>query len=171
MHILCYNKDNGRELQILTRPGEVKPMPLHFKIDILEALKKKGVHHIHVAEGKHSKSINHSKAPRREGAGMGQYRAALYPLGLSARRFTGIRQGSPRRQVIYGNYKRPLMRITIVRKSSAARKNRKRVVTFATKRQLQAILGRCRHVRRYGITPCPYHGRNTRLGEEAWRKR
>lgn len=62
------------------------------------------------------------------------------------------------------------MLITVVRKSSAARKNRKRVVTFATTRQLQAILGRCRHVRRYGFAPCPYHGRNTRLGEEARRK-
>lgn len=62
------------------------------------------------------------------------------------------------------------MLITVVRKSSAARKNRKRVVTVATTRPVQAILGRCRHVRRYGFAPCPYHGRNTRLGEKNRRK-
>ena len=62
------------------------------------------------------------------------------------------------------------MRITIVRKSSAARKNRKRVVTAATTRPVRAILGRWYHVRRYGIAPCPYHGRNSGLGEDARRK-
>ena len=59
------------------------------------------------------------------------------------------------------------MLITVVRKSSAARKNGKRVVTVAATRPVQATPGRWYHVRRYGIAPCPYHGRDFRLGEEA----
>lgn len=59
------------------------------------------------------------------------------------------------------------MWITIVRKSSAARETGERVVTFATTRQLQAILGRWYHVRRYGFAPSSYHGGDFRLGEKA----
>ena len=142
-------------------------MPIKYKIDVIAALKEAGYNTTRIRKEKIMGEAMLQKIRSGQMVSWATLETICGLLRLSARRFTGIRQGGPRRQVIYGNYERLLMLITVVRKSSAARKNRKRVVTFATTRQLQAILGRCRHVRRYGFAPCSYHGRNTRLGEEA----
>ena len=131
-------------------------MPIKYRVDVIAALKEAG--------------YNTSRIRKEKIMGEAMLQNHLRTAQLSARRFTGIRQGGSRGQVIYGNHERLLMLITVVRKSSAARKNRKRVVTVATTRPAQATPGRWYHVRRYRIAPGPYHGRNTRLGEEARRK-
>ena len=96
-------------------------MAIRYKVDIMAKLKEKGYSSTKIRE---EKLIGQSYLQQLRHGELVSWKTldTICTLRLSARRFTGIRQGSPRRQVIYGNYERLLMLIRVVRKSSAVQK-------------------------------------------------